>query len=118
MSFPSVSGLDDHVLDVLELLDLAHQGDHDLRNHGPLGMTGLDSQSGLDDGAGLHGGNLGIGDGQTAAAVTHHGVELMQGSDDGLDLLNGLAHVGSQLLNVGLLGGNELVQGGDPGSGW
>ena len=107
-----VSGLHHHALDVLELLDLAHQGDHDLGDHGPLGMAGLDGQSGLDDGAGLHGGNLRIGDSQTAAAVTHHGVELMQGSDDVLDLGNGLAHVGSQLLDVGLLGGNELVQGG------
>ena len=36
--------------------------------------------------AGLHLGDLRIGDGQTAAAVTHHGVELVQGGDDGLDL--------------------------------
>ena len=47
---------------VLELLDLADQRDHDLGHHRPLGVTGLDGQSGLDDGAGLHLGDLGIGE--------------------------------------------------------
>ena len=58
----------------------------------------------LNDGAGLHDGDLRIGDGQTAAAVTHHGVELVQGGDDGLDLGDGLAHVLGEQLDVGLLG--------------
>ena len=93
-----------------QLLDLAHQGDHDLGHHVPVGMLGLDVQGGLDDGAGLHGGDLRIGDRQTAAAVTHHGVELVQAGDDGLDLRHALAHVLGQQLDVGLLGGHELVQ--------
>ena len=42
--------------------------------------------------------------------MTHHRVELMQGSDDGLDRLNGLALCLSQLLNVSFLGRNELMQ--------
>ena len=86
------------------------RGDHDLRHHGPLGMLGLDVQRGLDDGAGLHGGDLRIGDRQTAAPVTHHGVELVQAGDDGLDLRNALAHVLGQRLDVGLLSGHELVR--------
>ena len=41
------------------------------------GLSG-DVQSSLDDSAGLHRSDLGVGDSQTAATVTHHGVELMQ----------------------------------------
>ena len=73
-------------------------------------MLGRDVQRSLDDGAGLHGGDLRIGDRQTAAPVTHHGVELVQAGDDGLDLRNALAHVLGQQLDVGLLSGHELVQ--------
>ena len=105
-----IGGLHHDLLHVCQLLDLAHQGDHDLRHHGPLGMLGLDVQRSLDDGAGLHGGDLRIGDRQTAAPVTHHGVELVQAGDDGLDLRNALAHVLGQQLDVGLLSGHELVQ--------
>ena len=98
------------VLDILELLDLADQRDHDLGHDVPVGMVLLDVEGGLDDGAGLHLGDLRIGDGQAAAAVTHHGVELVQAGDDGLDLLNRLAHILGQLLDVLFLGGHELVQ--------
>ena len=52
----------------------------------------------------------GIGDGQTAAAVTHHGVELVQGGDESLDLLDGLALSLCKSLDVGFLSGNELVE--------
>ena len=107
-----VRSLNHHVLNILELLDLANQGDHDLGNHVPLGVLGLNVQSGLDDSLGLHHGDLRIGNSQTAATVTHHGVKLVQAGDDGLDVGHGLVHILSQLLNVGLLGGDELVQGG------
>ena len=40
-----VGGSDNDVLDVLQFLDFAGQGDHDLGNQVPLGMTALDSQS-------------------------------------------------------------------------
>ena len=105
-----VSGLDDNVLDVLELLDVADQGDHDLGNHVPVGMLSLHVQRSLDDSAGLHSSDLGIGDSQTAAAVTHHGVELVQTLNDCLDISNGLALGSSQCFDVLFLGGNELVQ--------
>jgi len=73
-------------------------------------MRGVDVQRSLDDRTGLHRGDLREGDGQAAAAVTHHRVELMQGGDDVLDLGNALAHILGEQLNVGLLGGDELVQ--------
>ena len=73
-------------------------------------MLLLHVDGGADDGTGLHGGDLREGDGQAAAAVTHHGVELVEGSDDVLDLGHGLALSLGQLLNIGLLGGHELVQ--------
>ena len=68
-------------------------------------MPGLDIQRGLNDGPGLHG-----GDGQAATPVAHHGVELVEGGDDGLDVGNGLAHILGQQLDVSLVGGQELVQ--------
>ena len=49
------------------------RGDHDLRHHVPVGVLLLDVDGGADDGTGLHNGDLREGDGQTAAAVTHHG---------------------------------------------
>ena len=46
----------------------------------------LHSESGLDDGTGLHFGDLRIGDTQTAAAVTEHGVEFLERVNLSLDL--------------------------------
>jgi len=105
-----VGGLHHHVLDELQFLDLAHQGDHDLGLHLPVGVGLLDVDSGLDDGAGLHGGDLRVGDSQTAAAVAHHGVELVEGGDDGLQLLHSHVHLLGQGDNVLLGGGQELVE--------
>ena len=59
---------------------------------------------------GLHLSDLRVGNSQTAATVTHHRVELVQGSDDVLDGLNGLALSLSKLLDVSFLGRNELMQ--------
>ena len=53
-----VSDLDDDVLDVLELLDLADERDHDLGDDVPVGMRGVDVQRSLDDRTGLHGSDL------------------------------------------------------------
>ncbi len=73
-----------------------------------MGLLHIDG--GADDGAGLHLGDLREGDGQTAAAMAHHGVELMERGDDGLDLLHGLMLVLGQQLDVRFLGGDELMQ--------
>lgn len=100
---------DNDVLDELELLALADQRDHDVRRDHRAGL-GADLERRLDDGVGLHLGDLRIGDAQAAAAVAHHGVELMQGHDNILQLVKRHAHLLRQLLDVRLLGGQELVQ--------
>ena len=105
-----VRRLDDDILDELHFLDFARERDHDLGNDVPLGMTALDGERCLDDGVGLHDRDLGIGDGKAAAAVTHHGVELVEVGDDLLDLRDRLALCLCERLDVGLFGGNELVK--------
>ena len=73
-------------------------------------MSLLNVDSRADHSLGLHLRNLRIGNRQTASTVTHHGVKLVERSDNGLDLLNGLALSVSQLLDVLLLGGNKLME--------
>ena len=104
-----ISDLDHNVLDELQLLDLANQRDHDVRGDHATSLSG-DVQGSLDHSAGLHGSDFGIGNSQTATTVTHHGVELVQRSHDVLQVVEGHAHIGSQLLDVLVLGGQELVQ--------
>ena len=120
-----VSGLNDKLLDELELLDFANQRNHDFRLDLPIGMSLLDIDCGADDSLCLHLCNFRICDSQTAAAMTHHRVELVETGDDCLDVLNGLALCLCQRLDIGFLGGNELVERwertrgeADPGSGW
>src|SRR5699024_2597499 len=91
-----VGGLDHHALHISQLLDVAHQGNHDFGNHLPLGMSLFHIQGSPDDGLGLHGGDFRVGNCQTAATVTHHGVGLVEGSNHVLDLLHGLTLSGSQ----------------------
>ena len=83
------------------------------RNH-DLGVNvdaaGLDSEGSLDDGAGLHLGDLGIGDAEAAATVAEHGVELFERVNLGLHFFEGDAHLfGHNLLSGGLVR-YELVQ--------
>ena len=73
-------------------------------------MSLLHVDGSLNDGLSLHLGDLGIGDSQTAATVAHHGVELMQRGDNGLDVLHSLALSLGQQLDVLFLSRNELVQ--------
>ena len=101
---------DDDVLDELHFLCFARQRDHDLGDDIPVGMTLFDCDRRLDDRLRLHDGDLGIGDGETAAAVTHHRVELVQVGDDLLDLCDRLALRLGKRLNVRLFGGDELVE--------
>ena len=106
----TVGGIGDRFLDKLQLLDLTHQRDHDLGNHRLAGLLG-DVDGGIDDGRGLHLGDFRIGNGQTAAAVTHHGVKLVQRRDDLLELVGGDVQLTGDLLDIFLLGREELVQG-------
>ena len=105
-----VGGLDDEILDVLELFDFADERDHDLGTDGPVGMILLDVDGGTDDRGGLHLRDLGVRDGEAASSVTHHRVELVQSGDDVLDLLDGLALSRGEELDIGFLGGNELME--------
>ena len=105
-----VRRLDDDILDELHFLDFARQRDHDLGNDVPIGMALLDGDGSLDDRVRLHDGDLGIGDGETAAAVTHHGVELVQVCDDLLDLRDRLVLRLGERLDVRLVRGNELME--------
>ena len=105
-----VCSLDDDILHELHFLDLAGERDHDLGDDVPFGMTCLDGDRSLDDRIGLHHGDLRIGDAQTAAAVTHHRVELVQVGDDLLDLCDRLALRLGERLDVRLLGRDELMQ--------
>jgi len=107
-----IGGGNDDVLNELHLLDFAGEGDHDLGNDVPVGMGLLDVDGGADNGRGLHLGDLGVGDGQTAATVTHHGVKLVETVNDILNFGNGLALCNGKSLDVGFFGGNELVEGG------
>ena len=63
-----------------------------------------------DNRLGLHNCDLRIGYGQTASSVTHHRVELVETGNDGLDLLNGLAHLLCKRLDLRLRGRNELMK--------
>ena len=102
-------GVDD-ALDVCQLAGFADQGHHDFGLDLPGGTAAAHGQGSLDDGRGLHLGNFGVGDVQTAAAVTHHGVELVQGGDDALQVLHGDVHFLGQSLDVVGLGGQELME--------
>ena len=106
----SVSSLNNELLNILQLFDIAYKRDHDLRMNIPVCMSFLHVDSRADNSFGLHLGNLRIGNCQTASTVTHHRVELMERIDDRLDLLNSLALCVSQFLDVLFLSGNELMK--------
>ncbi len=105
-----VSSSNNYILNILELLDLAYEGDHDLGNEIPIGMSLLNIDSSLDNCLCLHLCDLGVCYSETASTVTHHGVELVQTSDDVLDSLNRLALCSSKSSDVSFLCGNEFVQ--------
>ena len=105
-----ISSLYNSLLNVLKLLYLANQRDHDLRNNLELRMILVYVDGSADNRLGLHLSDLRVGNGETAASVTHHRVELMERADDGLDVLNALALGISQLLDLLLCGRNELVK--------
>ena len=67
--------MDDFELE-LEFLGEPDQRNHDLRF--ALDAFLLHERRGLENGPGLHLGNLGIGDAEAATAKTEHGIELVQ----------------------------------------
>ena len=98
-----ISSLYNDVLNELELLILTNEGDHNLRNDSPVGVLCLNIDSSLDNSFCLHLSDLRICYSKTATSVAHHGVELVERSNDVLDSLNGLALSLCKSLNVSFL---------------
>ncbi len=105
----SVSGFGNDGLDVFQLGQVSDQRDHNFGNNLHTGAVD-DVDSGFDNGGCLHFGDFRIGNGETASAVTHHRVELVQRADDSLDFLDGDVHFLAQSLNVIFFGREELVK--------
>ena len=91
-----------------ELLLGADERMHDLGLRVDLLRAAFDRS--FDDGANLHLENLGIGDRQTATAVTEHRIGFMQLRDAALDLLEAEAHLLRQLALLLVVVRNKLVQ--------
>ena len=87
-----ISSLDNDILDIFQFGNIAYQRDHDFRNDMPLRMFLVDFDGSTDDRFGLHLGDFRISDSQTAASVTHHRVDFMQGIADSLQFFQGHAH--------------------------
>ena len=58
----------------------------------------------------LHLSDFRISYSKTTSTMSHHWVELMQGSDDCFDILNGFTLCISQFLNISFLCRNELMK--------
>mmetsp|Transcript_16591 Transcript_16591/g.40524 ORF Transcript_16591/g.40524 Transcript_16591/m.40524 type:complete len:452 (+) Transcript_16591:540-1895(+) len=97
---------------VLELGDRPHKRHHDVGDR--VAARGLYVERGLDDGAGLHLGDLGVDDAEAAPAQAEHGVHLGQLGDLVRHRVDGeLELVGHHLAHVlHLPVGEELVEGG------
>ena len=105
-----VSGLGDDGLDICQLFDFADQRNHNFGHDFPVCVSALNRDCRLDDRLGLHNRDFGISDCESASAVTHHGVELVEGNDDCLDFVNGHAHIVRESLDVRFFRGNEFVE--------
>ena len=106
----SIGCFHNNLLDELQFLFLADQRNHDFGTNRPVGMRFLRVDGSADNGPGLHLCDFRISNSQAAAAVAHHGIEFMQGSDDVLDGFHALALGLGQQRNFLLRGGNELMQ--------
>ena len=105
-----VGGGNHDALYIGKLFDFADERNHDFGDHLPVGVLLLHRDCRLHDRLGLHDRDFGIGDRETAASVTHHGVELVQTGDDGFDGVDGHIHILGKRLDVGLFGGHELME--------
>ena len=100
----------DDVLDELELLEVARQRNHYLWLHVPALVLLLHVDGGADDGLRLHDGDFRIRHAETAAAVAHHRVELVERVDDVLDAADRLVHRLREKRDLVLGVRHELVQ--------
>ena len=96
------SDIDDVCL-VLDFLEGAYERNHDFREY--FDTASLNCKSGLNDGTGLHFGDLRIGNAETASAMTEHGVEFLERIDFCLYFFKGKTHFVCELfLRSGLMG--------------
>ena len=103
------AGLHDDILHVFELFDFADQRNHDLRlNFNALLLRHLNGR--FHDGTGLHLGDFRIRDGQTAASVPEHRVELVQVGDREPQLFHRNDHFLGKFFDILFLCGQEFVQ--------
>ena len=73
-------------------------------------MRLLHIDSRTDYGSRLHLGNFRISHCQTASAVPHHGIELVEGIADFLHFLGRHHHLHRQIVDIALLRGYKLMQ--------
>ncbi len=93
---------------MLKLFERTYKGNHDFGMN--IDAFCLAVECSFDDGAGLHFGDLGICDAETAAAMTEHRVELGELIDLGLYFGKGKSHFLGKLFLSGSLMRYELVQ--------
>lgn len=105
-----ISGFDNDILDIFQLFDFADKRNHNFRHNLISAVSLINSKGCFDNRAGLHRGDFRVGNRQTAATVTHHRVELMQRSDNRLNLLNGLSLCIRKQFDILLFGRNKLMQ--------
>ena len=104
-----LSGLNNGLLDKCKLFLVAYQRNHDLRND-VVAFFCIDFDRSFHDSSCLHLSDLRECDSQTAAAVTHHRVELMECVAASLDVCYRQPHLFGQCSDVFLGCRNELVK--------
>ena len=103
------SSFHNYVLDKFQLLFIANQRNHDLRNDlKALFFTYFNRR--FDHRSCLHSCNFRIRNGQPPASVTHHRVELMQLTAGALYFLNRKIHILCQCFDILFVCRNKLMQ--------
>ena len=105
-----IRSLTDDVSDIIELLLLTNQRNHDFRLQVPARMFLVYIDGSVDDGTRLHDTDLRIRNIQTASTMTHHRVEFLQLNIRSLDIFNGDAHLISNFLDCLIRLRQELMQ--------
>ena len=100
----------DNILYIPELFDLSNQRDHDLGREIPVRVFCLHGEGRFDDRSCLHSGDFRISNAQAAAAMSHHGVELVQSGDHLFNIFHGFALCFCQLFNIGFRRGDKLME--------
>ena len=91
------------------LFYFANQLNHNFRFNSPGRMLFLNFDCSADNCLCLHLSDFRISYSKTTSTMSHHWVELMQGSDDCFDILNGFTLCISQFLNISFLCRNCLL---------